>query len=333
MGGMKPLVTLAFVGDIMLGRLVDQEIGLRPPESFWGNALPVLLGADAVFGNLECAISDRGRPGARIGKVFTFRARPAAVEVLRAGGIRCVSLANNHVLDYGNEAFLDTLKHLDEAGIAYAGAGATIESAAAPAMVDVKGVKVGFLAITDNEPDFAASNGRPGTFFMPISPRPAALEPLRARIDRARHGGAGLIVLSAHWGPNMVDTPPARFRRFARAVVELGVDIFHGHSAHVFQGIEPYGKGLILYDAGDFLDDYAVDPDLRNDWSFVFLVEANERGTLRLKMIPVRLRFARVDLAEPREAAEIGQRMIDRCATLGVRPIATADGLELPHLT
>lgn len=325
-------ITLAFVGDIMLGRMVDQEIPDRTPKSFWGTVLPVLRAADAVFGNLECAISARGTRHGRIHKVFTFRARPEAVDILRAGRVSCVSLANNHVLDYGDEALADTLRHLDDAGIAHAGAGATPEDAMAPAVVDAAGRKVGFIAITDNEPAFAATPGRPGTCYMPITTDQATLAQLRRQIDQLRRDGASLIVLSAHWGPNMVDYPPPAFRKFARAVVDLGVAVFHGHSAHCFQGVERHGSGLILYDTGDFIDDYAVDPVLRNDWSFVFLVEIDDQGPKRLRMLPVRLNVARVDLAEGQEAARIKSLMRDRCEALHVRPDDARDGLVLESL-
>jgi poly-gamma-glutamate synthesis protein (capsule biosynthesis protein) len=127
----------------------------------------------------------------------------------------------------------------------------------------------------------------------------------------------------------MVDTPPPRFQSFARAAIEMGFDIVHGHSAHVFQGVEPHGRGLILYDTGDFLDDYAVDPELRNDWSFIFQVETGAQGLARLRMTPVRLRFARVDLADGREAEAIKSRMIRRCESLEIRPAITQRGLEL----
>lgn len=321
--------TLAFVGDIMLGRMVDREIATTAPERFWGSTLPILRAADAVFGNLECAISARGVPHGRIRKVFTFRARPAAVDVLKAASVRCVSLANNHVLDYGDDAFTDTLAHLDAAGIAHAGAGLTPGAARAPAVVEAAGLKIGFIGVTDNEPDFAATPERPGTFYLPVDTAPGTLAVLKEPIERARRDGASLVVLSAHWGPNMVDTPPAHFRRFARAVIDLGVDIFHGHSAHVFQGVERHGNGLILYDTGDFLDDYAVDESLRNDWSFVFLVEVDAGRPARLRMMPVRLNFARVDLAEGEEARAIRSRMTERCRKLHVRPKACAEGLEL----
>ncbi len=323
-------VTLAFIGDIMLGRMVDAMLASRSPESVWGSALPILRKADAVFGNLECAISDRGIAQRRIRKAFTFRARPAAVDVLRAAGVRCVSLANNHVLDFGDEALLDTLMHLDAAGIAHAGAGRTLADAQTPAVVAAAGLRIGFIAITDNEPSFAASPDRPGTFYLTIGGSAAIPGTLRRLVDELRRDGVSTIVLSAHWGPNLTDGPSAEFRHFAHAMLDFGIDIVHGHSAHVFHGVEPHGNGLIMYDTGDIIDDCAVDPRLRNDWSFLFLVDV-EAGTLaRLRMLPVRLTVARVDLASGDEAAAIQSCMIARCKALGVHPEVTAEGLALP---
>jgi poly-gamma-glutamate synthesis protein (capsule biosynthesis protein) len=321
---------LALVGDIMLGRLVDEEIPLRPPESFWGSTLPVLRSTDAVIGNLECAISARGLAHGRIEKVFAFRARPAATGVLRAGCVRCVSLANNHVLDFGDDALIDTLHHLDAAGIAHAGAGIDLAAAARPATIQAREMKIGFVALTDNEPDFAATDTRPGTFYTPIGTDFSTTSILRQSVNRLRSQGANINVLSAHWGPNMVEFPPPSFRSFARSAIDLGFDIFHGHSAHVFQGVERHGRGVILYDTGDFLDDYAVDSYLRNDWSFIFLLEVDGQGLRHLRTIPVRLQPARVDLAGGEEAQVICQRMIERCAPLGTRLSPANHALELP---
>lgn len=322
-------VTLAFVGDVMLGRAVNETIPGRPPETFWGDVLPVLRAADAVFANLECTITEHERRWSRTRKMFHFRADPAAVDVLAAGNVRFVSLANNHVLDFEEQGLRDTLRHLDAAGIAHAGAGRDLEEAARPAMVDVAGFKVGVISLTDNEPLFAAKPGRPGTYYTKIRADPETLGPIAERAARLRAEGANLVVLSAHWGPNMVAHPRPRFQSFARAVLEAGVDLFHGHSAHVFQGVELRNEGLILYDTGDFLDDYIVDPELRNDWSFVFLVEADETGLRRLRLIPVKLGFARVDLAAGAEFEAIVELMRERSAGFGTPFAASDEGLEL----
>ncbi len=328
-GFMKESVTLAFIGDVMLGRGVSAEIPHHSPEWFWGDALPVLRGADAVFANLECAITPHAQKCRRTPKVFYFKAGLAALEVLRAGNIGCVSLANNHILDFDDEGLLDTLHYLDFAGIRHAGAGRNLSSAAEPAIVDIAGQTVGFIALTDSEPDFAAGADCPGTNYQKIRCDVNPLASIKESAENLRQAGVDLVVVSAHWGPNMVLSPPPHFRNFARAVLDGGADLFYGHSAHLFQGVELYKRGLILYDTGDFLDDYAVEPVLRNDWSFVFLVEVGAGGLQRLRMLPVRLRYARVQLARGEEFAEICQRMKSLCEAFGTPVLDTPEGLEV----
>jgi len=323
------MTTLAFLGDVMLGRLVSAELGKRRPESFWGSTLPVLRAADAVFVNLECAITKCQRPWARTPKVFHFRAEPTAIAVLKAAGVRYAGLANNHVLDFETGGLQETLRRLDGAGIAHAGAGCTMTEAMRPALVNVGGLQVGVIALTDNEPDFAARRDRPGVYYTPILDNPDILTPIGDAVRRLRDEGADLVVLSPHWGPNMVLRPPSEFRRFAAMACGMGVDLVHGHSAHIFQGVERCGDSLILYDTGDFLDDYAVDRTLRNDWSFIFLVEVAGRRIERLRMLPVRLGFAQVDLASGEEFLAITRRMLHLCRDLGSEPVETPEGLLL----
>jgi poly-gamma-glutamate synthesis protein (capsule biosynthesis protein) len=321
--------TLAFVGDIMLGRGVNAELPRKAPEEFWGSVLPVLRTADAVIGNLECAITRHTTPWTRYPKVFHFRADPAAIDLLKVANVRCVSLANNHVLDYETEGLLDTLRHLDDAGIARAGAGRDSLEAITPAVIDVGGLRVAIIAATDNEPEFAAASGRPGTCYFDIGRDLDALGRLGEVAGRARRSGAGLVVLSLHWGPNMVSVPPMEFRCFAREA-QAFADIVYGHSAHVFQGIEQSGGKFILYDTGDFLDDYAVDQRLRNDWSFVFLFDVTPGGTIQgLRMRPVLLEYARVDLATGQEFQEVCSSMVRRAEVLETPLRQTAEGLEL----
>jgi poly-gamma-glutamate synthesis protein (capsule biosynthesis protein) len=127
----------------------------------------------------------------------------------------------------------------------------------------------------------------------------------------------------------MVLQPRKAFREFAHAVLDMGVDLVHGHSAHVFHGVEIYRRQLILYDTGDFLDDYAIDPELRNDWSFVFLVDLEGSKAKRLRMVPVELEFAEVKLARGQVQEQIRQRMRTLCEPFGIRPADTETGLEV----
>src|SRR5579883_1179924 len=326
---MAELGTIAFIGDVMLGRKVSEEIPRRSPESFWGDVLPILRGANVVIANLECAITHHTQECSRTPKVFYFRADPAAVEVLRTANIQFVSLANNHILDFDDQGLLDTLKYLDAAGIHHAGAGRNISEATTLVIMDIAGCRVGIIALTDNERDFAATKDSPGTNYLEISPNPLTLSLIESAVVQLRQAGAQLVILSAHWGPNMVILPPPHFRQFARAVVDSGVDIFYGHSAHIFQGVENYKQGLILYDTGDFLDDYAVDPVLHNDWSFVFLVEVGTQGLCKLRLIPVFLLYTQVELARGEKLTAICDRMQSLCAAFNTSVLKTAEGLEI----
>ena len=323
------MATIAFIGDVMLGRGVDEMIGHNPPESFWGDVLPVLRAADAVVANLECAITAHPEPWSKTPKVFHFRTRPEAVAVLRAANVRCVSLANNHTLDYQETGLLDTLSHLEAAGIRYAGAGPDSDAAQTPAVIDAGGARLGVAAFTDNEPPFAAAPTRPGTGYLDIGGDPQAPQRVAHAVSAARDAGADLVVLSLHWGPNMVASPPARFGDFARAAIDSGVDLVYGHSAHIFQGVEVYRQRPILYDTGNFLDDYAIDAKLRNDWSFVFLVDVEGDRIQTVRLRPVRLTYAEVNFAAGDERAAIRTRMRTLCREFDTRLQDTDEGLEI----
>jgi poly-gamma-glutamate capsule biosynthesis protein CapA/YwtB (metallophosphatase superfamily) len=315
------MITLALTGDVMLGRRVAEVLNdhMRPEEP-WGDVRPLLDAADLRIINLECAITDNEQPWTRTAKVFHFRAKPSAIETLRTARIDACSLANNHTLDFEEQGLLDTLEHLDAAGIRHAGAGRNQEEAADPAILTVPANhtrRAALLAFTDNEPSFAAGTDRPGTNYLPVSLKPDVLRRVERAVAAARGMGVDTVIFSNHWGPNMVQRPKKIFRRFAHAVIDRGVDIYYGHSAHVFQGVEIYRGKPIIYDTGDFIDDYAVNPELRNDWSFLFQVSVVEGRFERLDLTPVKLSYARVDLATGGERETILNRMEGLSAEMG----------------
>jgi poly-gamma-glutamate capsule biosynthesis protein CapA/YwtB (metallophosphatase superfamily) len=320
---------LAFVGDVMLGRMVDEQIPLRAPSTFWGTARPLLVNADVVFANLECAITPATREWRPREKVFHFRARPEAVEVLRAGNIGCVSLANNHVLDFDRVGLLDTLDCLDAANIKRAGAGRTLREAMTPAIIEAGGLRISFTALTNNEPELAAGEDRPGVFYLDVEDRgrwAAALSEAASLVDAEN---PDLRILSGHLGPNMVSEPKQLFVEFTEAALTYGFDIYYGHSAHVLQGARAFEGKLILHDTGDFLDDYAVDPAQHNDWSAVFQVDIVDGAPRSLRISPVQLGLARVDCAEGLVASNIVERMFSNCEKLGSLPVCDDEGLTI----
>jgi poly-gamma-glutamate synthesis protein (capsule biosynthesis protein) len=301
--------TLVLTGDVMLGRVANDVLLRCGPAYPWGNTLPALQAADFTVVNLECVIARGGRPWTRWPKVFHFRADPVALTALQLAGIDCVTLANNHVLDYEQDALLEMLGLLEQSGMAYAGAGRCDEEARRPALLEARGLRVGVVAFTDNEPGWAATPTAPGTNWIPITLEEQSLAPVRAGIRRARAGGAELVIVSMHWGPNMVQRPSPLFRAFAHAVMDAGADLLFGHSAHIFQGIEIYRGRPIVYDAGDFVDDYAVDPALRNDLGLLFRVHAAQGAVRRIELDPVLIENCQVNLATRATHQAVAERI------------------------
>jgi len=324
------MLTLAFTGDVMLGRYVNELLKTLQPDDLWGDLLPHLAQADLRIVNLECALTSHLQPWMRTEKMFHFRADPEAVRVLQAARIDACVLANNHILDFEERGLFDTLHGLDAAGIRHAGAGADAAEAAAPAMLEVHGIspcRVALLSCTDNEPVFAAEAEHPGTNYLEVSLQKETLARIANSIAQARAQGADLVVFSNHWGANFVERPSPEFRSFARRVIELGADIYYGHSAHICQGIEIYQGKPILYDTGNFIDDYAVHPLLRNDRSCLFKMMFEHGRLNRIELLPVSLDVGYVALARGKEFGDICARMEMLCAEFGTALIRHADRL------
>jgi hypothetical protein len=167
-----------------------------------------------------------------------------------------------------------------------------------------------------------ATASRPGAASVLIRSGEAARTTVPATLDRALAHDPDLLIASLHWGPNTVETAPEPFREFARWLLDRGVDVVHGHSAHVFQGTEVYRGRPIRYDTGDFVDDYAVDPDLRNDRSFPFGVATSAAG----EPVELRLRSTGVDGCSIRRArSDATAWSRDRMRALGpVRDVVRA---------
>jgi poly-gamma-glutamate capsule biosynthesis protein CapA/YwtB (metallophosphatase superfamily) len=314
-------VTVALAGDTMLGRGVARALATAPPEALVAPEVRAAIGqADLVVLNLECCISDRGRPWDAPGKPFFFRAPLRAVELLALLGTDCVTLANNHALDYGVEALADTLNLLAAAGIATVGAGTDLEQARRPTILATGGLRVAVLGVTDHPPDFAAGPDRPGVAFADLGRRvPDWL------LERIRAADAEVVLVTPHWGPNMTSEPVGHVRRAAAALVDAGATLVAGHSAHVPHGV----AGRVLYDLGDFLDDYRVDPRLRNDLGLLFLVTLDGHGPVRLEALPLKLEFCHTRLASGEDAAWMRRRFRSACAALDTTVDEEADRLAV----
>jgi poly-gamma-glutamate capsule biosynthesis protein CapA/YwtB (metallophosphatase superfamily) len=319
--------TLALTGDVMLGRIVNETIARRGFAYPWGDVIPLLHKADLVAINLECALTSRtdrwtGDPE----KPFFFRADPSVVETLRLGSVDFAALANNHIVDFGTEGLLDTVAALDRAGIAHAGAGANIDLASAAAVLAVDGWRVAIVAFADYPEAWCATAISSGMCFTPVSLEPDDFDVVAQAIARAR-AAADTVIFSIHWGPNMRLEPPPLFRDFARRVLAAGADVFWGHSAHVLQGMEVVAGKPILYDTGDFIDDYAVDSRLRNDLSALFLVDFVPPVVDRVRIVPTVIRQMQVRQAIGDTRQLIVRRLTKLCREMGTPLVDTGDEL------
>lgn len=214
-------------------------------DFFLESVQPFVQSADFAILNLETCVSLRGEP--QKGKEFVFRSRPESLKAIKNAGFSAVSVANNHSLDFGKQAFLDTLDKLAKTGILYAGGGLNSDEAYAPAIYVRNGVKIAFFAFTDVlPPGFASGKGKAG---VADSKHPEKL----SKLIKGWDGKADLIVVSMHWGKELSQTPTERQVQLAKMLVDSGADLVIGHHPHVVQPAEVYRNRLILYSLGNFI--------------------------------------------------------------------------------
>jgi len=343
-----PPLTLLLAGDVMTGRGIDQVLrhpgapGLheawvhdardyvRLAEQVsgpigrdladtepWGDALALVreMAPRHTIANLETAVTAQG--SAWPDKGVHYRMHPANVGCLRALGLGCCVLANNHVLDWGADGLSQTLQVLHAAGLATAGAGPDAAAAEAPAVLPLDGGQR-LLVFAAAEPgsgvpaDWAATARRPGVALLPELSY-ARADRLAATVDRHRRAG-DLVLVSLHWGGNWGPQVPAAHRRFARQLIDRdAADVVHGHSSHHPLPVEVYRGRLILYGCGDLLNDYeGIGPngELRSDLACLYFATLQPRtGRLQgLQIVPMqrrRFRLRRADAAAREATARL----------------------------
>lgn len=275
---MDGIATVVGTGDIYLDT--------PDPAEFLRDVTPLLQDADLTIANLEGPASSRGR--ANPGKI-ALRMPPAAIDAIARSGVDAVSLANNHGMDFGPEALLDTLSGLERAGIAYAGGGRNEAASREMANLRVGGVRIAFLSATFvfDPVTFPARGDEPGVYCIRVStsyeipdvlpqapgvwPRsvtaaePADKNDLLRRVEEARRH-SDLVVVACHWGLSDLSTgiamgiPSALApnivvdyqHEMGRAIVDAGASLVIGHHPHRLQGVEFYGDALICYSLGNF---------------------------------------------------------------------------------
>jgi poly-gamma-glutamate synthesis protein (capsule biosynthesis protein) len=312
-----PTVTLAAVGDVLLSRKIESTITEEGWKAPFKNALRILAGADLSFCNLETPAALSGEPFPGKDPDVTFRAPPEALFGLKSGGFSVVSLANNHINDYGPEALAETLEALDLLGIERCGAGLNAEEAGRPAIVEAGGLRFAFLAYAEAMWSVIEAGEGPGVVILDRD---------RIAADvRAAGTSADLVVVSLHWGEEHQGKPRDSDRELARAVVDAGADLIIGHHPHVLQGAEFYRGSLILYSLGNFIFDMI---SARTYESAAALVAFDREGPTEVAFRPIlidRETYA-PDLAAGKDAERIGALIRERCAAVGGRVAVREDG-------
>lgn len=276
-----PTISLAFVGDIMLSRNVERDLKARSLDFTYPFAAtaPMLQAADIAFGNLECPISGQGEA---LDKRYIFNAPPESVQGLVFAGFDVVSLANNHILDYGPEAQEDTIRILAENGVAGPGI-TTGDEPQSPAILERNGLRVGFLAYADHESPYAYAKE-----YVPFPTGPAkARKESIVRDIVALKPTVDIIVVSIHWGIEYEKTPNERQVDLGHFVIDQGAHILAGHHPHVQQDAEWYNGGLIIYSLGNFVFDQWSKPATRE--SRLYTVSVTKDGPVHAQYRPLEI--------------------------------------------
>jgi poly-gamma-glutamate capsule biosynthesis protein CapA/YwtB (metallophosphatase superfamily) len=366
---MRALVTLFFCGDLMTGRGIDQILPVsNPPQLFepyvkdartyvtlaenrngpipegvdyryiWGDALDILseIQPAARIVNLETSITQSEDFWPRKG--IHYRMHPANVELLKVAAIDCCVLSNNHTADLGFRGLLETLDTLRLAGIKSAGAGSTATEAASPAILEVipdtRVLVFGYGMDSAGVPaSWAAGATTTGVNFLPdLSPQDAeaAIESIK-RQSRPED----IVIFSVHWGSNWGYDVPDEQIEFARRLIDSGaVDIVHGHSSHHFRPLEIYKGKLIVYGAGDFLNDYeGIEgyESYRDDLALMYFptVDARTGQLVRLRMVPLQMFRFSLRRASAADAAWLSETLTRVSRQFGTRVKYENGGLEL----
>lgn len=349
---------MLFLGDVMLGRLVDQifpvhvnapedegharmlfnyrgnpefhRAGRMPHRYVWDELIDDFQAVDVRIINLETSVTTH--PKKWPDKAFNYRMHPENLKCLTEAQIDYVSLANNHTLDFEVQGMYDTMKALDEHGIRWAGVGRNLEEAMKPAVFTVKGTTLAAYSFSDHYDFWAAGPNKPGINFLDVDAYTTQdIARIKAHMDDTRRKtNVDIMLVSLHWGPNYSWSPSEEKQQFAKDLIDhCGVDIIHGHSAHHIQGIELYKGKPILYGCGDFVDDYAVTEQFRNDLGFAYFInwDKSSKSAKSIDLIPTKIElFQATKTMAPGEKRWMASTMTRLCSKFGTKLEVRNDG-------
>jgi poly-gamma-glutamate capsule biosynthesis protein CapA/YwtB (metallophosphatase superfamily) len=254
--------SLMAVGDIAMIYGNDGPI-VANPERPWVNIKPLLNQATLLMGNQEVPLSGRGAPYTQ--KKYILRSDPRTVNSLVAAGFDVVTLANNHIMDYGPTALQDTLATLDAVKIAHTGAGMNLSQARQAALLTTPS---------------GVSATRPGTPYGASSYFTADIRSAKALAD--------LVIVSFHWSDERITNPFPYQKQYGRQCIDAGAAAVIGHHPHVLQGLEVYKGGLIAYSLGNFV---FGSPSVGTSDTIILGMEYDKNGLLQAKLYPINVNY------------------------------------------
>ena len=350
--------SINFMGDVMLGRLIDQlypqhvdepseaeiarsitrkypRLSRYGPDTPWSDTISILHRADLNIINLETSVTTHAVKWPN--KVFNYRMHPDNLgPTLDAAKISYAGLANNHSLDFSEAGLAETVATVRRAGVAFAGAGDSPAEATKPAILSLPGSKdsspyqICIWAAADHPREWKRVSG-----FHFIDYTSQTKQRLKDLIFSTTPRGTALKVFSLHWGPNYSWQPAEEIQDLAHFLIdECDVDIIHGHSSHHVQGVEIYKGKLIIYGCGDFVDDYALVPEYRNDLSGIWQVKVEEAAdkkgmnVKRLEVYPTKIDKFVARRLRPEEADSewVREKIVKLSSELGTQAVVEPGG-------
>ncbi|HTZ40537.1 MAG TPA: CapA family protein [Syntrophales bacterium] len=267
------------------------EIVARSPEAVYGDVLSVLRESDLRIVNLECALSGNDSPVWKSGSVF--KGRPEHIKGLIAVPFDVVTLANNHVFDYGPEAFRETLKLLSKHSIRFAGAGVSVEEAHQPLIIELKGLRIGIINFSEGE-DLTAAVSGPGVYGWEVDRVVDTVRAIRPEVH--------IILVACHGGVEYIPCPPPYLAEAFRRIAHAGADLVIGHHPHVPQGIEVCNGVPICYSLGNFVF-YQETDLLYRKRGYLLKAGVSQAGLAHVEIIPYEIGSESLRLLKGDESA------------------------------
>ena len=272
-------VTLTFGGDVMLDRGVRNSVikNFNNDYSSLFEKLDILKKSDISFVNLEGPVSDQGVDKRNL---YSFRMDPSVAPALAGAGVSIVSVANNHVGDWGRLAYVDTLANLKENEILYTGGGNNSTEAETPTIIEKYGMKIGFLGFSDKGPNDMAVTAENAGLLLASNPRfDEIIQNASNQVD--------YLIVSFHFGEEYITKHDARQENLAHRAVDNGAKLVIGHHPHVVQDTEVYKNSYIAYSLGNFIFDQAFSTNTMQ--GMLLNVKLNMDGSMIVRKDTVKL--------------------------------------------